>query len=185
MLDYFISIIGASFLFVILPVVFVAVKTTSKGPVFYVRERLGLDGNTFKMIKFRTMVVDSDTKGLRTEQGDPRITLPGRIMRKLYIDEMPQFLNVIKGEMSIVGPRPEFPELSEKLQQTNSDFSQRLVTKPGITGYTQILYPHAHNDAMAIQRLKYDIDYIQKANLLLDIKICFDTFKRLMKMKGA
>lgn len=162
-------------------------KVYSRGPVFYKRSRLGLHGKGFDLIKFRTMNEGSDQKksGLRTQVLDSRITNIGRVLRKSYIDELPQFWNVFKGDMSIVGPRPEFPELYVDLEKIMSGFTERLVVRPGITGLAQTQYKHAHNDIEAAGRLKYDMKYIETASFFGDLFIIVQTVFRSMKFKGS
>ena len=186
LMDITIASLGMVVLTLVLPFVWVALKSTSKGPLFYSRKRSGRDGKPFNMVKFRTMKVgsDADVNNLRTAPNDSRVTGVGSWLRQMYIDEFPQFWNVIKGDMSIVGPRPEFPELAKKLESKDEAFRSRLIAKPGITGYAQTEYPHAHNEKMAMRRLRYDMQYIKRANFKWDVAIYFRTFVKLMKISN-
>ncbi len=186
-LDISVAIVVILMLFPFLPIIAVLIKVTSPGSVLYARERLGINGIPFKMLKFRTM---RSTSGqykiqLRTQKDDPRITWLGKFLRRTYIDELPQFWNVLMGDMSISGPRPEFPELEERLEKLDSNFKQRLSVKPGITGMAQLMYPHAHNDLEALGRLKYDIQYITSATFLDDLQIMLRTVKRVFLLRGV
>ncbi len=185
LLDVFIAIIGLVVLMIIFPFIFLLVKLSSPGPVFYKRDRLGKDGNTFAMIKFRTMLVNSDRDliSLRTQKDDPRVTSVGNFLRGFYLDEFPQFWNVLKGDMSIVGPRPEFPELEKSLEDREPMFKFRLLVKPGVTGYTQVVYPHAHDDVAAMKRIEYDIHYIKMAGFLMDLRLIFKTLLKVVILR--
>ena len=144
-------------------------------------------GKRFQLVKLRTMTVgsDSDKSGLRTKSFDTRVTKSGRFLRKCYLDEFPQFWNVLIGEMSVVGPRPEFPELYNSLEKISPNFRDRLIIKPGITGLAQVEYKHAHNDIEAAGRLEFDMDDIRSSNFLLDIKIILLTIKRSLRLGGS
>ena len=185
--DVFFSVIALLFLLVIFPLIYVGIKFDSKGPVLYKRDRLGVNAKRFHLIKFRTMAVGSDLSksGLRTKNFDNRVTRIGRLLRRTYLDEFPQFWNVLIGQMSIVGPRPEFPELYSDLEKISPNFRDRMLIKPGITGLAQIKYKHAHNDIEAAGRLVYDIEYISSASLFGDIKIILETLKRSIKLRGS
>ncbi len=169
------------------PLLALLIKITSPGPVFYSRERLGQHGTVFKMLKLRTMYIGSDNKlkDLRTQNADARITPVGKFLRRTYLDEFPQFWNVLIGTMSVVGPRPEFPDLARNLEKMDGKFRNRLIAKPGVTGYTQINYPHAHNEFMALARLKYDMLYIYSSNLMMDLRIIVRTILRVVSWSGV
>ncbi|GBF49120.1 bifunctional glycosyl transferase/glycosylepimerase [Leptospira ryugenii] len=147
------------------------IKCTSKGPVFYKQERVGLDHKKFQMLKFRSMVVqekkDSDT--LWTTKNDPRVTKIGAFLRKMSLDEIPQFFNVLMGDMSVVGPRPERPYYVEKFQNEHHQYMRRHAAKAGITGWAQI--QGLRGDTSIEERIKADIYYIENWSLILDIKI--------------
>lgn len=164
-----------------------AVKLESRGPVFYIQERVGKNGRAFKIIKFRSMGVGAEsTSGpVWAEEADPRVTRVGRIIRKLRFDELPQFINVIRGHMNFVGPRPERPMFVEQLDAIVPYYSQRHVVKPGLTGWAQIKYPYGASVEDSIEKLRYDLYYIKNQSLLLDAVIMFETIKIVMFGRGG
>lgn len=164
-----------------------AVKLDSRGPVFYVQERVGKNGRTFKIIKFRSMRAGAEAKSgpVWAEEDDPRVTRVGRVIRKLRFDELPQFVNVIRGDMSFVGPRPERPMFVEQLGEIVPYYSQRHVVKPGLTGWAQIKYPYGASVEDSIEKLRYDLYYIKNQSLLLDAIIVFETIKIVMFGRGG
>ena len=141
-----------------------------KGPIFYSQERIGKDKKIFKVYKFRTMIPDAEsmTGAVWSTKNDPRITKIGHLLRKTALDEIPQLLNIIKGDMSFVGPRAERPELHNEFIKNLPEFDKRLEVTPGLSGLAQISGSY---DLDPSKKIKYDIDYIKKMNLLLDIKI--------------
>ena len=141
-----------------------------KGPIFYSQERIGKDKKIFKVYKFRTMIPDAEsmTGAVWSTKNDPRITKIGHLLRKTALDEIPQLLNIIKGDMSFVGPRAERPELHNEFIKSLPEFDKRLEVTPGLSGLAQISGSY---DLDPSKKIKYDIDYIKKMNLLLDIKI--------------
>ena len=141
-----------------------------KGPVFYSQERIGKDKKIFKVYKFRTMIPDAEsmTGAVWSTKNDPRITKIGHLLRKTALDEIPQLLNIIKGDMSFVGPRAERPELHNEFIKSLPEFDKRLEVTPGLSGLAQISGSY---DLDPSKKIKYDIDYIKKMNLILDIKI--------------
>ena len=165
----------------------IAVKLDSRGPIFYTQERVGRNGKSFKIIKFRSMRVDAEeTSGpIWAEQGDPRVTRVGRIIRKLRFDELPQFLNVVRGDMNFVGPRPERPMFVDQLTAMIPYYSQRHLIKPGLSGWAQIKYPYGSSVADAIEKLRYDLFYVKNQSLLLDAIIIFETAKIVLFGRGA
>lgn len=154
----------------------IIVKTTSSGPVIYKQTRLTVKNNQFSVLKFRTMYEGSENKTgpVLSNNNDPRITKAGRILRNLRIDELPQLFNVLKGDMSFVGPRPERPFFVEQFSKDIPEYSHRYLVKAGITGYAQI---YGKYDTSPVDKLKYDLLYIKDYNLLLDIKLILQTFK--------
>ena len=164
-----------------------AVKLDSRGPLFYTQERVGNNGRTFKIIKFRSMRVGAEEASgpVWAEQGDPRITRVGNIIRKLRLDELPQFVNVIRGDMNFVGPRPERPVFVEQLSQIIPYYSQRHLVKPGLTGWAQVKYPYGASVEDAIEKLRYDLYYIKNQSLLLDAIIAFETVRIVLLGRGA
>jgi lipopolysaccharide/colanic/teichoic acid biosynthesis glycosyltransferase len=154
-----------------------AVKLTSRGPVFYRQERLGRDGRVFRVWKFRTMVdnAEAGTGPVWSTNGDPRITPVGKILRDTHIDEFPQLFNVLDGSMSLVGPRPERPQIAEELELEIPAYRLRLLVRPGITGFAQVRLP-ADSDVSGVRRkLAYDLFYIQHMGLPMDLKIVLRT----------
>jgi lipopolysaccharide/colanic/teichoic acid biosynthesis glycosyltransferase len=157
----------------------IAIKLDSKGPVFFIHERTGFKGKKFKMMKFRGMVDNALEVGPEiTQQNDPRITRVGKFLRRTSIDELPQFINVIKGEMSIIGPRPEIISITD-----NYSKEQREVFnfKPGITGISQI---NGRQMLIPDKRIKMEIDYYKKASIKSNIKIFLKTFKVILSNEG-
>jgi Undecaprenyl-phosphate glucose phosphotransferase len=158
----------------LLGLVAVAVKATSRGPVFYGQERMGIDGRLFKMLKFRTMRIDAERHGARfTVPGDPRRTVLGTWLRRTSLDELPQFWNVLKGEMSLVGPRPERPVFIEEFKRQIPRYHLRHMVKSGITGWAQI--NGLRGDTSIKDRIDYDLYYIENWSLLFDLKILLRT----------
>lgn len=163
----------------------ILIKLDSKGPVFYLQERIGKNFKPFKIIKFRTMVQDAEKNGPELSYAnDPRITKVGRILRKYRIDEIPQFFNVLKGEMSIIGPRPERQYYIDKIIEQAPQYRYLLKVKPGITSWGQIKFGYAENVEQMIQRMKFDILYIENMSLAMDIKIIFYTLLIILKGTG-
>ena len=163
------------------------IKLDSRGPVFYTQERVGRDGQTFKMLKFRTMAVDAERAGapVWAEKNDPRVTRVGRWLRRFRIDELPQILNVIRGEMGIVGPRPERPEFVAQLRTQIPYYDLRALVPPGITGWAQIRYPYAASLDEAREKLNYDLFYVKHLSVVLDLVILFHTAKVVLFGRGA
>ncbi len=169
-----------------LPILIISllVKLGSKGTVFYRQERLGLNGKKFNVIKFRTMDMNAEKDGCRWSDGDddPRITSVGRFLRKTRLDELPQFWCILKGEMSLVGPRPERECFYNEFEKYIHGFSQRLKAKPGLTGLAQVKGGYYLKPE---EKIMYDIDYIKNRSLKLDMKLVFDTVKVVLKREGA
>ena len=165
----------------------VLIKLESKGAVFYRQERVGKNGKIIKVIKFRSMQTDAekDGKPVWATADDDRVTRVGRIIRKIRVDEIPQFWNIIKGEMSFVGPRPERPHFVEQLAQEIPFYEHRHLTAPGLTGWAQIKYPYGASVHDARQKLQYDLYYIKNQSLALDLVIVFETIKTVLFSKGG
>ncbi len=164
-----------------------AVKLSSKGPVLYRQRRVGLDGRTFTLYKFRSMYVDAEarTGAVWAKKDDPRITPLGKWLRKLRLDELPQFWNVVRGDMTIVGPRPERPEFVDVLAQQIPYYRQRLAVKPGITGWAQINHKYGDTQLDAMIKLEFDLYYIKHIAPALDFYIIFHTLKVMLLSRGA
>jgi lipopolysaccharide/colanic/teichoic acid biosynthesis glycosyltransferase len=153
-MDIFISLFGLTFLALVLPFIWLALALTSRGPILFKQIRLGKDGREFTVLKFRSMRVPKNGESWesRTVENDSRVVFVGRILRKSYLDELPQFWNVLRGQMSIVGPRPEVPDLARIITERHPRFERRLAVKPGITGPAQIYYIHPSNGEDAWKR---------------------------------
>jgi exopolysaccharide biosynthesis polyprenyl glycosylphosphotransferase len=165
----------------------IAVKLTSKGPIFYKQKRSGQWGEIFEIYKFRSMYVDADKMGMRHSQGDndARITPAGRFLRKTRLDELPQFFNVLKGEMSVVGPRPLFKYDVDMLMQAEPhDFQRLLTVKPGITSIGQVTVGYADNVTKNLERLKRDLEYLQSYSVFDDVQLIFRTVQVMFSGKG-
>jgi len=160
---------------------------TSPGPVLYRQVRVGMDGAPFTLYKFRSMRADAEaaTGAVWASKDDPRVTPVGRFMRKTRIDELPQVLNVLRGEMSIVGPRPERPEFVEVLSEKIPYYRQRHCVRPGITGWAQINYKYGDTIEDTITKLEYDLYYIKNMAFSLDTYIIFHTAKAMLLSRGS
>ncbi|MCB2183535.1 MAG: TIGR03013 family PEP-CTERM/XrtA system glycosyltransferase [Desulfobulbaceae bacterium] len=164
----------------------IIIKLESPGTIFYSQERLGEREKVFKVIKFRSMGCDAEKDGpVWAMQNDCRVTRYGGFMRKVRIDEIPQMLNVLKGEMSFVGPRPERPVFVEELAKKIPYYSLRHSVKPGITGWAQICYPYGASEEDALRKLEYDLYYIKNLSLPIDLWIVFQTIKTVLFQKGS
>jgi len=165
----------------------VAIKLTSRGPVLYRQTRVGRQGMHFTLYKFRSMDQDAeaDTGAVWASKNDARVTRVGRLLRALRIDELPQFFNVLRGEMSIVGPRPERPEFVETLSQTIPYYRQRLSLRPGITGWAQINHKYGDSLEDAARKLEYDLYYMKNLSPSMDAYILFHTLKTVLLSRGA
>jgi exopolysaccharide biosynthesis polyprenyl glycosylphosphotransferase len=165
----------------------VAIKVESGGPIVYRQERVGQDERPFTLYKFRSMVADAEaeTGPVWASVGDPRVTRVGRILRKLRIDEIPQMINVLKGEMSFVGPRPERPFFVAQLREKIPYYSLRFSVKPGITGWAQILHDYGDSEADALEKLQYELYYIKNVSVVFDVQIILETLKVIIFGRGA
>jgi len=161
---------------VIWPFIALAIKMDSKGKVFFTQERVGKNGKIFKLIKFRSMIEDAEKEGpVWPHENDIRITPVGKVLRLFHLDELPQLINIIRGEMSLVGPRPERPEFEKELRKTIPLFKLRHKVKPGITGWAQVNYPHVASLEDSDKKLEYDLYYIKHRSLWFDLKILAKT----------
>ena len=173
-------VIGVISLIICLPlwcIIGILIKIDSKGPIFYRQERMGKDGKIFYINKFRSMVSDAEAKTgpVWAATEDERITVIGKLLRRFHFDETPQLINILKGEMSVVGPRPERPFFVKRLKETYPFYSRRFKIRPGVTGWAQINQPFDVNVKDVHQKLKFDFFYIENMNLRLDIKILLKT----------
>jgi sugar transferase (PEP-CTERM system associated) len=163
-----------------------AIRLDTKGPVLFHQQRVGLGGRTFTILKFRTMYQDAEREQPRwAAKDDYRITRVGRLLRPLRFDEVPQFINVLRGEMSLVGPRPERPEFVRMLEKQIPFYSERHSLRPGITGWAQIKFQYASSIEATKTKLEYDLFYIKHLSILLDILIIFQTVRVVLAARGA
>jgi sugar transferase (PEP-CTERM system associated) len=187
-IDFVVSGVGLIVALPLMGLVAAAIKLTSSGPALYHQRRVGLLGRIFVVHKFRTMRTDAeaDTGPVwAAKDGDVRVTPIGNWLRRTRLDELPQFWNVLKGEMSLVGPRPERPEFVESLTRDIPYYGQRHVVRPGVTGWAQVRYTYGASTEDALQKLQYDLYYIKNWSLALDGFIIFDTIKTVIRRRGA
>lgn len=184
--DMAFSIVLGIIILPFVPFIALAIKISSSGPVFYRQKRVGQNGKNFEIIKFRTMRADAEEKtgAVWALENDPRITFLGRLLRKTRIDELPQLLNILKGEMSFVGPRAERPEFHENLKNNVPFYEERYIIKPGLSGWAQINYRYSSSVADAAEKLQYDLYYIKNRSLVLDLGIILKTINIAMRQAG-
>lgn len=184
-MDIAFSLVLLLILFPILLIVAILVKITSEGPVFYQQIRTGEHGVPFAILKFRTMVKDAEKLGVKwAEKDDPRITKIGRFLRKTRLDELPQLINILRGDMSFIGPRPERPEFDETLSTSIPYWRLRYLVKPGLTGWAQVNFDYGASIEDSQEKLKYDLYYIKNFSFYLDLKIVFKTLQVVVFGKG-
>ena len=185
-IDIIVSIIAIIVLLPLYALVACIIKTTSPGPAFYLQERIGLHNKPFKIIKFRSMIQNAEASGRPqlSSDNDPRITPFGRFMRKYRIDELPQFWNVLKGDMSIVGPRPERKHYIDQITQRVPAYALLHQVRPGITSMGMVKFGYAKNIDEMVERVKYDLMYLDNMSLLNDLKILIYTIKIVFTGRG-
>ena len=182
LVDISLSLVASLIVFPFIPIVSFLIWIQDRGPVFYSQERTGLFGEQFRIYKFRTMRVNAETDGVQwAQQNDQRVTWIGRLLRKSRFDEVPQFFNILKGDMSFVGPRPEREELISEIEQELPYFRFRHLVKPGLSGWAQINYGYGANVDDARIKLSYDLYYLKHASLALDMLVILRTFGAMMK----
>jgi sugar transferase (PEP-CTERM system associated) len=170
------SLIGIALSLPIMVLTAVAIRIESPGPVVYSQERVGLRGQKIRIFKLRSMRADAEAHGpVWACENDPRVTRVGRVIRRLHIDETPQFFNILRGEMSLIGPRPERPEFVERLEELIPYYSERHLVKPGLTGWAQVSYPYGASFEDAREKVQYDLYYIKNQSPLLDATILLET----------
>ena len=180
------ALIGIMFLAFLIPFVLLTNSISNKGKIFYYQERVGKGGELFKIIKLRTMVSNAEKSGaVWAIKNDVRITKFGKFLRRTRFDEIPQFINILKGDMSIIGPRPERPQFVEELSKNYPFYTIRNVIKPGLTGWAQVEYPYASTKEEQYVKLRYDLYYIKERNLLLDFKILIKTISTVLFLRGT
>ena len=183
LMDIVISLVACILLSPIMLVIVIAIKAYDRGPVFYKQERITKDARPFQILKFRSMIVESEENGARLASvDDDRITPVGRVLRRTHFDELPQLFNILKGDMSIVGPRPERREIFDQYEESIPEFKFRLKMKAGLTGYAQV---YGQYNTVPYDKLKLDLTYIENYSLWLDIKLCFLTVKILFQKEKS
>lgn len=183
----FVLAVAAIVLFApLMALIALAVKLDSPGPVLFRQTRVGWKGRPYRLLKFRSMRQDAEAGGARwAELNDPRVTRVGKWIRRLHIDELPQLFNVLAGQMSFIGPRPERPEFVRHLEREIPLYPLRHSVPPGITGWAQVKYPYAASVEDARQKLQYDLYYIRNASPLLDLRILLLTVRTLVFLQGS
>ena len=184
--DIVIGCYGCLFILVVMPIIWVGNRLTSPGPIFYTQERTGLGGQPFNILKFRSMTVNAEAESgaVWAAEDDPRITPMGHLIRKTRIDEIPQFWNVLKGDMSLIGPRPERPILIAALAKEIPFYQTRHAVRPGVSGWAQVNYPYGASVDDALVKLQYDLYYIKHQGALIDLQIILKTFGVVLGFKG-
>jgi exopolysaccharide biosynthesis polyprenyl glycosylphosphotransferase len=183
--DIVFSTIGLLFGILILPFVFVGNLIGNKGPLFYIQERIGRNSKSFKIIKLRTMVINAEEDGVQwSEKGDKRITKFGHFLRRSRLDEIPQFYNVLKGQMSIIGPRPERPFFVNELSRIIPFYEMRHIIKPGLTGWAQVNSRYGSSIDDSLTKLQYDLYYIKHRSLFIDFSIIIKTLSTVLYYRG-
>jgi len=184
--DVFFALLGLIVTSPVILITAIAIRLDSSGPIFYRQKRVGKDGREFNLIKFRSMNEDAEKDGPQwASEDDQRITRVGKIIRKLRIDEFPQFINVLRNDMSFVGARPERKYFVDQLTELIPYYALRMHTKPGITGWAQVNYPYGDSIEDAKEKLKYELYYMKHKSLRLDLVIIFQTIKIVLKGRGA
>jgi exopolysaccharide biosynthesis polyprenyl glycosylphosphotransferase len=186
-IDYLFCLLGGILVVVIGPLLAALIKLDSVGPAFYAQTRLGQGGRPFKLVKFRSMIVDAEQiNGPQwATADDPRITRVGRVLRRMRLDELPQIINIVRGDIHLIGPRPERPEFYAELEEKIPFYSVRLAVKPGITGWAQIKYRYGGSVEDTLVKLQYDLYYIKNRSPLLDLKILLRTIWKILSFGGT
>ena len=184
MLDVLLSSIVLFFSLPIVSLCALAIRLESRGSVLYSQKRVGLNGQLFTIYKLRTMAISSNSEAKWAAADDPRVTRVGAFLRKSRLDELPQAWNVLKGEMSFIGPRPEQPEFTRWLAEEIPFYELRHQVKPGITGWAQVIFPYGASKEDAIKKLQYELYYIKHQSLLLDLNILVRTFITVIQRSG-
>jgi len=171
----------------IIAILAVLVKLTSRGPAFYRQERVGKEGRVFRIVKLRTMVRNAEamTGPVWASANDPRETTLGRILRRTHLDELPQLWNVLKGDMSLIGPRPERPVFVEKFKHEIPNYTERLAVRPGITGWAQVNHVYDQTVEDVRRKVDFDREYIQRMGWGIDFRIMWATAKRMLHLRGG
>ena len=185
LVDIIFGIIGICFIIVIIPFIFLINLFYNKGPIFYKQNRVGKNGKHFSLYKLRTMATDAEKKGVQwATKDDIRVTQFGKILRKTRLDEIPQFINVLKGDMSFIGPRPERPQFVEELKEQVPFYEIRQVIRPGVTGWAQVNAKYASSAYDTIEKLQFDLYYIKNRNVFLDLRVVLKTVTTIIFFRG-
>jgi exopolysaccharide biosynthesis polyprenyl glycosylphosphotransferase len=187
-LSFAASMILAILLLPLIPIIALLIKIDSRGPVFHKQERVGMNGKVFTIFKFRSMRANAEKETgpvWASASGDSRVTRVGKYLRRTRLDEVPQLYNVLKGEMSFVGPRPERPHFVSQLSEIIPFYHLRHTVRPGLTGWAQINYRYGSSVEDAVEKLQYDLFYIKNMSMLLDGIVIFDTMKTVLVRKGS
>ena len=183
--DFIFSFLGLTFGLLILPFLLIGNVIGNRGPLFYTQGRIGKNGKPFKIYKLRSMVYDAEKNGAQfASLGDTRVTKFGRFLRKSRFDEIPQFINVVKGDMSVIGPRPERPIFVEQLSKEIPFYEVRHIVKPGVTGWAQVNAKYGTTQEDALEKLQYDLYYIKHRSIFLDISIVVKTLSTIIFFRG-
>ena len=184
--DVILALVGVWVVGILAPFVALGNAITSPGPLFYRQQRVGKGGRCFEMLKFRSMVPDAEGDGsaVWADEDDPRVTPVGRWLRRTRLDELPQFINVLRGEMSLIGPRPERPEFTDNLARTVPFYRARHAVRPGISGWAQVRYRYGNSAEDSEIKLEYDLYYVKHASLLLDLRILLLTIPVMLQFMG-
>lgn len=184
-LEILISAIGLAFGIILIPFIIIGNLIGNRGPIFYVQERIGKNGIPFKILKLRTMIKNAESNGaVFTTSNDSRITAFGKFLRKTRLDEIPQFFNILKGEMGVIGPRPERPVFVREIAEVMPFYETRHVIKPGLTGWAQVNYSYGETIDDSLIKLQYDLYYIKHRSIFLDINIILKTFSTVLFYRG-
>ena len=184
--DIFVSLCLIIFTFPVVIGVILMIKIEDNGPIFYSQLRSGFKGKSFRIYKFRSMHTRAESDGVQwAKANDKRVTKVGNLIRKTRLDELPQLFNVLKGEMSLIGPRPERPELDDKLSTKILYYNFRYLVKPGLSGWAQVNYPYGASVEDSEKKFSYDLFYMKNFSIWLDILIFFKTMKLIFNAKGA
>jgi lipopolysaccharide/colanic/teichoic acid biosynthesis glycosyltransferase len=183
--DIVASIVGMAIGLIFFPIILIGNLIGNRGPLFYSQKRLGKNGKPFKIYKYRSMVTNAESQGAKyASKNDARITKFGKFLRKSRLDEFPQFYNILKGEMSIIGPRPERPMFVKELAAIIPYYETRNMVKPGLTGWAQVRAKYGETDEDHRQKLRYDLYYIKKRSISLDVRIVVKTLSSIVFFKG-
>jgi len=184
-LEIIFSLFGLGIGLVLLPIILIGNAIGNRGKLFYTQERIGKNGEVFKILKFRTMVKNAESNGaVFTTINDSRITAFGKFLRKTRIDEFPQFINILKGDMGVIGPRPERPVFVREIAEKMPFYETRHVIKPGLTGWAQVNYSYGETIDDSLIKLQYDLYYIKHRSIFLDVNIVFKTFSTVLFYRG-